>query len=938
MLVAVIKFLTPATEIAAQVNSNPWPILGNVGIGAAANPQRMLNIHGVGITGNASDPTIRLSYNQFNADAYEPEFMGHLSLITSPYNQFTYSYCRDFFGAYQTTVKDLVLQNGLKAGDIIVATRNENGYIRFATTPLPTNPDSLRPGDYQDVERLAITPSGQIGIGTHSPIGKFDVNFGSWNCELPKISFSNNPVSGATGHTIRPSIRFYTPTGIYQSDDNPPIPLSCEQIPARAWWLEAWNESPGSFHIRSGVNSLNTTKYGNPIGEEIPISRMSFLGNGNVGVNQENPKARFQVTDGSVLFDGESGATPTSGAGTRLMWIPDKAAFRAGRLTTDETETPDATDYWNNANIGYYSVAMGLNTFARGGSSGAFGRYTYINGDALDQGLGHCSFALGHQDTITGNDAFVTGWRNHVRGLASAAFGHGSEVFNSMCYSIGEYVRTGDTASLSTFDKQHNVGIGAFLNAIGKSSMIIGTGIDFSKRLTNSIPNSLMLGFNSDKSTLFVSGGDGSSSSFGKVGIGTTNPAATLGVNGSVVIGWDGENTPNDANTQLVVEKKVGIGTASPQCSLGVNGSVCFGWEGDINIPSVGNTGNPIGGIIEHSVIIGGTGIPLAPAYIDGDRSGKGSLLQVWGDAVKLGSGGTASWDIPSDARYKKDVRPYTDGLNLLKRINPVRFKYNEKLGIKEDKECIGVLAQDIQSILPYTVREDTLRRIIRTKAERKYQIDTIERIVKKIADTMTIDVSGHYPYKDTIILQPKKKWVVEPAEFITESTPLLVFNPSAMTYTIINSIKELDSMFIAGYNALEEKVKKLEKNIEDIVNTNDSLRQIIENHEGRLARLEIQNQIPANELSDIILDQNNPNPFAETTIITYYIPKYIHGDAELLITPANQYSILQRYTLTKGVPSQISVSANDLYTGVFAYSISINGKILASKKFIIIK
>ncbi|MBU4462018.1 hypothetical protein KKD91_03055, partial [Patescibacteria group bacterium] len=38
----------------------------------------------------------------------------------------------------------------------------------------------------------------------------------------------------------------------------------------------------------------------------------------------------IKTTSGAVWFDGAEGITPTSGAGTRLMWIPAKAAFRAG--------------------------------------------------------------------------------------------------------------------------------------------------------------------------------------------------------------------------------------------------------------------------------------------------------------------------------------------------------------------------------------------------------------------------------------------------------------------------------------------------------------------------------------------------------------------------------------------------------------------------------
>src|SRR2546428_8489714 len=45
-----------------------------------------------------------------------------------------------------------------------------------------------------------------------------------------------------------------------------------------------------------------------------------------------------------------SGAIPATGTGTRMMWYPGKAAFRAGYVGGTE---------WEDANVGIYSTAMG---------------------------------------------------------------------------------------------------------------------------------------------------------------------------------------------------------------------------------------------------------------------------------------------------------------------------------------------------------------------------------------------------------------------------------------------------------------------------------------------------------------------------------------------------------------------------------------------------
>jgi hypothetical protein len=93
-----------------------------------------------------------------------------------------------------------------------------------------------------------------------------------------------------------------------------------------------------------------------------------------IGTSDANPlvvktnnleAARF-TSGGAVLFNGSitNGTTPISGAGTRLMWIPNRAAFRAGVVNGTQ---------WNDASIGTNSTAFGNNNIASGFNSFAGG-------------------------------------------------------------------------------------------------------------------------------------------------------------------------------------------------------------------------------------------------------------------------------------------------------------------------------------------------------------------------------------------------------------------------------------------------------------------------------------------------------------------------------------------------------------------------------------
>ena len=57
-----------------------------------------------------------------------------------------------------------------------------------------------------------------------------------------------------------------------------------------------------------------------------------------------------------------------------------------------------------------------------------------------------------------------------------------------------------------------------------------------------------------------------------------------------------------------------------------------------------------------------------------------------------------------SDRRLKKNIRPLLDGLEKLRQVNLVEFMYNGKGGTVDGHEKIGVIAQELQEVLPKQV------------------------------------------------------------------------------------------------------------------------------------------------------------------------------------------------------------------------------------------
>jgi hypothetical protein len=82
-----------------------------------------------------------------------------------------------------------------------------------------------------------------------------------------------------------------------------------------------------------------------------------------------------------------------------------------------------------------------------------------------------------------------------------------------------------------------------------------------------------------------------------------------------------------------------------------------------------------------------------------------------------------------------------------------------------------------------------------------------------------------------------------------------------------------------------------------------------------------------------IVLNQNVPNPFAESTVITYNIPAFFrHAQIVFSTITGEIIRTLEIKTAGKG---QINVYADNISAGMYTYSLIIDGKRIDTKKMI---
>ncbi|MBK9213550.1 MAG: tail fiber domain-containing protein [Saprospiraceae bacterium] len=163
-----------------------------------------------------------------------------------------------------------------------------------------------------------------------------------------------------------------------------------------------------------------------------------------------------------------------------------------------------------------------------------------------------------------------------------------------------------------------------------------------------------------------------------------------------------------------------------------------------------------------------------------GNLSGTAFAMESQGGLGAYKNVGGNTWATPSDERLKKDIRPFTDGLNVILKIEPKRYYYNGMAKTNPMQEEFGIIAQDMQKIAPYTVS--------------KHMLD--------------MNKSGE--------------------EAAPKMEEMLVYNSGALTYVTINAIKEQQKMIERQSSIIEkqnEKIAHLEKQNEKLDVQNEKIK-----------------------------------------------------------------------------------------------------------------
>ena len=298
-----------------------------------------------------------------------------------------------------------------------------------------------------------------------------------------------------------------------------------------------------------------------------------------VGIGTSAPLSKLHVSDTSgVLFEGQfgTGTIPIEGPGTRLMWYPGKAAFRAGRSAATE---------WDDVNIGFSSVAYGFATEASGNNAVAMGSVTMASGSN--------STAMGNFSIASGSAATAMGWNSTASGEFATVMGQGTLASGKNSLAIG---------AASHSEALNSAAFGLNTTANGTNATALGS-------FTTSFGNSaLAIGHNTHARSY-------ASLVLGQYNILAGDSGMWLASDPVFVIG-NGASTVSRSNAVTVLKNgNFGIGQTTPLELLDVNGGVRFGNTTATNAGTIRFNGSDLEGFVGGAWIslTGGGGSPGDP-------------------------------------------------------------------------------------------------------------------------------------------------------------------------------------------------------------------------------------------------------------------------------------------------------------------------------------
>lgn len=231
-----------------------------------------------------------------------------------------------------------------------------------------------------------------------------------------------------------------------------------------------------------------------------------------------------------------------------------------------------------------------------------------------------------------------------------------------------------------------------------------------------------------------------------------------------------------------------------------------------------------------------------------------------------------------SDNKLKSNIQPIENALEKLNKLQTSVYTFNQTefpdLSLPAGKQ-LGFVAENMQSVFPELVRNATSPKIagIRGKTARN-------------------------------------------------SVAFKAVNYEGIIPVLVAAVKEQKQIVDVKTEALSAKIAQLEKENAELKSRLDAIEKLLSQSGVHFAPAS--EKQAAGKPDAASLEQNNPNPFSEQSVIKYYIPAAFRT-AQLVITDMNGEQ-LKSITINNSGFGQVTINKNELQVGSYLYSLVVDG------------
>lgn len=254
-----------------------------------------------------------------------------------------------------------------------------------------------------------------------------------------------------------------------------------------------------------------------------------------------------------------------------------------------------------------------------------------------------------------------------------------------------------------------------------------------------------------------------------------------------------------------------------------------------------------------------------------------------------------------SDEKFKANVHGIDDALAIVKQLKPaiytMRTDEYPQFHFENEKQ-FGFIAQEVENVLPNIVKPVT----------HPAEYDSLGNVIREAVDYKGINYTAIIPINTQAIKELNA--TVERDKQTIDSLKNVIAN--------VNSrLTQLESCLAAAFPNLCNMGNTM------IQQTQPAIQQYMQQAVN----------VHLSDKSSIVLNQNVPNPFAESTIITYSIP------AQIVKAQIHFYDgtgkLINTVEVKERGQGQLNVFASDLSSGVYTYSLVADGQVVSTKRMV---